>query len=440
MKKTLLLSVVASGFLFAGGDIAPVEPAVVTPAPAPVAAATGWKFSGQGVVYYQTDDSAVSSRGLGFGGVNNGNLFDQESSAANAGLQLTATNDDLIAGIGFGAQLNGLGTLGLEEYLVSDVMQVATTPTVSGPNLDPSNLNGAYFSQLYLTYGIDNTSFKVGRQELPKALSPFAYSEDWNVFKNTYNAALVVNTDIQDTVLVGAWVRSANMNGMHASMNDFNSINGNDGVWMLTAQNKSIADLTLTGSYYYMSGVDTSFAGLTAGVLTDSVQVLWADAQYNAGFANIGLQGGTVMLDTAGLKDTNAFGAKISGKLDIVNASLAYSHVNASTAGMFNVGGSTSVLYTDTVLDQVNGMNENNSDKYVLSANADVLGGNLAGAYAYTNDKNVLSDNTNEFDLVYSTNITDSISAALAYVYVSDDDINPLDNINVIRAVAKYNF
>ncbi|MDQ1325057.1 MAG: hypothetical protein QG564_181, partial [Campylobacterota bacterium] len=34
MKKTLLLSVVASTMIMAGGDIAPVEPAVETPAPA----------------------------------------------------------------------------------------------------------------------------------------------------------------------------------------------------------------------------------------------------------------------------------------------------------------------------------------------------------------------------------------------------------------------
>ncbi len=36
MKKVLLLSIVASAFVFGGGDIAPVEPAVVVPAPAPM--------------------------------------------------------------------------------------------------------------------------------------------------------------------------------------------------------------------------------------------------------------------------------------------------------------------------------------------------------------------------------------------------------------------
>ncbi|HEO98145.1 MAG TPA: outer membrane porin, OprD family, partial [Epsilonproteobacteria bacterium] len=57
MKKALLLSVVASSMIMAGGDIAPVEPAVETPAPA----VSGWEFSGTGVVYYQTSDTFVGT-------------------------------------------------------------------------------------------------------------------------------------------------------------------------------------------------------------------------------------------------------------------------------------------------------------------------------------------------------------------------------------------
>ena len=45
---------------------------------------------------------------------------------------------------------------------------------------------------------------------LPKSLSPFAFSEGWNVFKNTFEAALVVNTDLPDTTLVYAYVTRSN--------------------------------------------------------------------------------------------------------------------------------------------------------------------------------------------------------------------------------------
>ncbi len=420
MKKTLLLSIVASTMIMAGGDIAPVEPAVVAPAPAPVVE-SNWKFSGQGVVYYQTDDAAVAISGAG-----TGDLFDQDAAGANAGLQFTATNADVVAGIGFGAQANVLGTLGLEEDVVSNVMQLAN-----------GSFNSAYLSQLYLTYGVGNTSLKVGRQELPKALSPFAYSEDWNVFTNTFNAALLVNTDLPDTVLVGAWVRDNNVNGMHAEMNTFGSTNWDNGVFMLTAQNKSIADLTLTGSWYY--GAD--FSNTLVPGSNEDANILWADAQYNAGIANIALQGGAVMCDALA-DDTTAFGAMISGKLDMINAHVAYSHVNDSSLGMFQVGGSTSALYTDTALDQVSPLGtalRNDMDKFVVAANADVLGGNLTGAYAYTDGTKALAGGTevNEVDVVYATHITSNLVGVLAYVYA---DIDGVTDANLIRAVAKYNF
>ncbi len=419
MKRALILSVVTSGLLFAGGDIAPVEPAVVTPAPTPAPAptATGWKFSGQGVLYYQTQDNWGA-----------GDLFDQGpnsptsgNSRANAGLQLRATNADLIAGIGFGAELTGLGTLGLEEDVVSGVMQKAG-----------SELNAAYISQLYLTYGIGNTNIKIGRQELPLALSPFAWSEDWMLFKNTFNAALVVNTDLPNTTLVGAWVRDANYNNVGFNMNDFDKLNGNDGVWMLTAQNKSIADLTLTGSYYYLSDLNKDALNST-GYLGDDVNILWADAQYNAGIAKIGLQGGAVLLGLTGTSDTNAFGAKVSGKIDIVNASLAYSHVNKSTAGVFNVGGVKTPLYTQMLLNQDKIRNDN--DTVVGNINADVLGGNLGLSVDYTNG--AVNDYT-EADLIYKTKVG-PVNMFAAYIY-QDDDVTTHDAQNTVRVWGRYNF
>ena len=399
MKKTLLLSVVASGILFAGGDIAPVEPAVVAPAPA---AESGWKFSGQAVVYYETND--------GWGA---NDVFDQDSSVANAGIQLTATNDNLIGGIGFGVQINGLGTLGLEEDVVSGVMQNAN-----------GELNSAYISQLYLTYGINNTSIKVGRQELPKALSPFAFSEDWNVFKNTFNAALVVNTDIPNTTLVGAWVRDANHNHYGTNMGNFNKLNGNDGIWMLTAQNKSIDNLTLTGSFYYAN---------------DYANIFWVDAGYNAGIVNIALQGGAVWLDASGTTDTKAFGAKVSSKFfDKVNASLAYSYINDSDAGIFNVGGNSSVLYTDMLSDEQYPFQRFYNNKFVVRADADVLGGNLGAAYSYEDAKYLSDETIKEFNLYYSTKIANNMDLSATYGYLEPNSMP--EALNTIRLIGRYNF
>ncbi len=83
-------------------------------------------------------------------------------------------------------------------------MQLTGNP-VPGNDIDDIT-DGGWIGEAYLTYGIGNTSIKAGRQTLPKSLSPFAYSENWNVFENTFDALLIVNTDISNTTLVGAWV------------------------------------------------------------------------------------------------------------------------------------------------------------------------------------------------------------------------------------------
>ncbi len=412
MKKTLLLSVAASALIMAGGDIAPVEPAVAAPA------VSGWDFSGTATLYYQT----VGSDFFGT------DLFEQDTAAANAGIQLRATNSDVVAGIGAGIELSGLATLDLEKDVVATPMQL--------PN--STDLTGGWISQAYLTYGFGNTSIKVGRQELPKALSPLAFSEKWNITANTYDAVVVVNSDLPDTTAVLAYVKRANTNeqllfagipfvsplvtlGFSPAMNDFGTLGG---VYMLTLQNKSIENVTLTGSYY------TSNDLLGFGIDLDAY---WVDAQIAAGDFTVGLQGGNIDM---GIQDMTAFGAKVATAFDGVDVALAYSHTDDGF--MINVGGTTSALYTSTAGNQLLGnyLMETNSDKWLLSAGTEALGGNLSGAVAIT-DSDMTGDTT-ELDVVYSTSITDSVNLTAAYVYLDTDVLG--ETVDVIRVVGTYNF
>ncbi len=414
MKKTLLLSVVASTMIMAGGDIAPVEP---------VAAASAWEFSGNAVGYYQTADASVAIDLGALGTLEaTSDLFDSETSLGNTGVQLRATNKDLVAGIGAGVEVNGLAEL---PFVADSYSQ---NPT------DDSDHAGGWISQAYLTYGFGNTSIKVGRQTLPKALSPFAFSEDWNVFANTFDAALVVNTDITDTALVYAFVKSANYNSQFGfGMNQFEDLNENDGVHMLTVQNKSIANLTLTGTWYYASDyVD--------GI--NDLNILWGDAAYDAGSFNVAVQGGQVSHD-AFTDDITSFGAKVAAKVGPVNAMVAYSTVNDGglpvTFGMFQLGGTTSALYTTTLADQLftSNLMTFDSDKWLVKGDMDALGGNICAAYAMTSGNDLAIGDTNEFDLTYSANVTENFGVSATYANI-DQDL--LDSWDVVRVIANYKF
>jgi len=419
MKKALLLSVVASVAVMAGGDIAPV--------PAPVVEeVSGWEFSGQATVWYQTGDYATL--GAKVGGATDADLFDQDGARADFGLQLRAVNKDVFAGIGFGGEVSGLSTLNLENGVVSDVMQ-GTGKIVAGNDVDDLT-DGGWISQLYLTYGIGNTSFKLGRQELPKALSPFAFSEHWNVFANTFDAALVVNTDISDTTLVGAWVAGGNHNGIGigANLTDFNSFNNDDGIYLITVQNKSIENLVLTGSWYFAPDMG----------VTDDVNILWGDAKYNFNTNGLvfGLQGGSVMSD-AYAEDTTAIGAKVGANFDIFDASLSYSNVDEGTSGVFNVGGVKTPLYTQMILNQ--GAIRSDNDTFVGRIGVKALGGKFGLAYDYTTDNSSAENDYQELDLTYKTKVFNG-STTLFAGYIYQDADNWANEKNTLRFWGKYNF
>jgi len=403
MKKTLLLSVVASTMIMAGGDIAPVEPVVETPAP--VAEASGWDFSGNAVAYYQTAEAGQ------------GSLFEQANSGAAAGVQLRAINKNVIAGIGAGVELSGISSLSLEKDIVSHLVQSAT-----------GDLTGGAVSQAYLTYGIGNTSLKVGRQELPKSLSPLAFSDDWNVFKNTFDAALVVNTDIPDTVVALAYVKKANSS--FGPLNAFNDIHkADDNTYFAAVSNSSISNLTLTGSFYQLNSV------LGLGDAT----AIWGDAQYKMGNYSIGLQGALVDPTdvVATLVKTNMFGAQIGGKIGMFDATVAYSTVDEGTVKLNNVAGlagERTALYTQLLANADSIASDN--DTVAVKVHASALNGTFVAEYAATTDNSIAANDTTELDLAYVTTVGKTTLFA-GYVLRTADKA---EDTNIIRAWARYAF
>ena len=341
----------------------------------------------------------------------------------------------------------------LHEDIVAKVPYIDDVTSLiqnASNGLDPRDEDtvnsSAAFTQAYLTYGIGNTSIKVGRQNLPKALSPFAFSEGWNVFKNSFEAALVVNTDIPNTALVGAFVWRSNPSLGAAGLNSFTDLSvldkaapgvavANDGVYMITAQNKSIDNLTLTGTYYYAPEMVSA---------TDDVSIIWGDAAYAAESFNVAVQGGSVLLDTTGLEDTTAFGAKLGAKLGMFTATLAYSSVDDGTASIENVGTNVKTpLYTQLILNQ--NFIKHDSDTYVVKAGVKALGGKIGAAYNYS-EFGAADNEYTEFDLTYKTKVfADTTTLFVGYVYTDIDadkdlDGHDIDGQNLVRVWGRYNF
>jgi hypothetical protein len=209
-------------------------------------------------------------------------------------------------------------------------------------------------------------------------------------------------------------------------MTDFNSVNGDDGVYMLTAQNKSFDGLTLTGTWYYGPDLGGS----------DDVHILWGDIAYAADSFYAAGQVGTVMSDAFN-DDTVAFGVKAGTDLGMFNVELAYSNVNEGDAGLHNVGGVKTPLYTQMILNQ--NFIRSDNDTFVARAGMKALGGKFGLAYDYTTDNSALENDYTELGLTYKTKAFNDTTTLFAGYIFRDADAWA-DSQNILRFWARYNF
>jgi hypothetical protein len=380
--------------------------------------------NGQAVVWYQTVESNTA-----------GDLFDQTSSIANVGVQLDLSAD-LKNNFTFGSQVSYIGTLGLENNLVDNTV-IAGTADVGSSTADDILL-----TKVFVAKKIANTTVKLGRQELPKSLSPLAYTEGWNVFKNTFDAVVAVNTDLPKTTIVAAWVgnttghtlRTISGINQNASSDVNNQAGLNGGAYMLTAQTTAIPMTTFTATYYNLPH------------LADAI---WLDAKVAPKDAPAGLsacaQYGTIDAKAAGTKETDAFGVKVAAKMGPVSVYAAYSDVNAGSVAARNLGtGDKTPLYTQLVLTE---------DSASLDAEAITGGvsysmgdmGTVTARYGMVdvgNGGNIAAGDEAEFDLIYSVK-AGGVKYFAAYVNQDRDydsaAITDTD-VDVIRLWARYNF
>lgn len=227
MKKGLLLSVVASTVIFAGGDIAPVEPA----APAPVADCND--FYGSVGAYYEAKAEKA------------GDLFATDVATNSNKFDVTATigvEKTIVGGLSVGAEASGWANVGL--YDTNDTAPI-------GNRLGSGSLDSGQLSQLYLAYSIGNTALKVGKFALPGSLSPLMHTGSTAGVKDTtYEGGLIANTDISDTTLYGVYVYSHMSYGVLTNVG-VDATGSVGGAFAFGFQNKSLENTTITGVGYY---------------------------------------------------------------------------------------------------------------------------------------------------------------------------------------------
>lgn len=298
------------------------------------------KVNGEAKLWYQTTETEGTAT---VGTTNGKDFFDHDTnSMANAKLSIGATAD-LLQNLSAGVKASTLTTLGLENNLVGDVS--TTKFDAQGTKVGSAKLDDqSWIEELYLAYTMGKTTAKVGRQALS---TPLAFTENWNITENTFEAAVLLNNDLPNTTLVGAWIGKHNSVGLLkpttgrgttiAYSGKFSTF-GSDGAYAVAAINKSIPNTTVQAWYY------------NVGQIADAY---WLQADTKVlGMVNLGFQFAGMNPDSAvggGTSDRNTemFALKASGDVAGINVYGAYSSVNDGTLGFSNVAtGDKTMMYT----------------------------------------------------------------------------------------------
>ncbi len=396
------------------------------------------KVSGDAKLFYTTNNTG------------NFDLFDKDSSAADTALRLGVTGD-LTKGVSFGVTGYAVSTLGLENNLVSNTWTGAHGVQANGSPFGAQVDDQAWIGEMWVAASLGKTTAKLGRMELD---TPLAFSEKWSIVPNTFDAAVLINQDIPDTTVVGAWVGKGNgvnaigvATGGAKAINNSTAIGDNvvgsgadfntflsDGAYALAVVNNSFKPLTAQAWYYNVQNVADAY-WLQADIKCEKIKGLTIGAQY----ADLDPKG---LLDAANDSKAYAFKLGYTG-VENLSVSAAYSNVDedgtlkVANVATNNLGAAQSKLYTEAWW---NYGYVGTADATSWNATAEYNAGIAKlGAY-YTN---VSIDNANvDMDevTVTATKSFGPLDATLAYISTNADDQNAGDRYDTVQAYLTLNF
>jgi len=295
------------------------------------------KVNGDVKVFYGTQDESKKSE-------TTPDIFDKDASYVDTALHLGLTAD-LSEGVSSGISVTAVSTLGLENNLgnLTSTWSGAHGSTAGSDQVD----DAMWIDEAWIAGTAGKTTAKLGRQALD---TPLAFTETWSVSTNTFEAAVLLNQDIPDTTLVGAWIGKSNGIGDDTSPTSSNgSITATDGKFNSFANNGA----------YTIGAINNTWKPLTAQVwyynLSSLADAYWLQADLDMEGVLAGVQYTNIDSSASGTDKDKAVGAMLGYAMkDLVTIQAAYSSVDdKGNLGVGNVAtrgseaGAGSKLYTE---------------------------------------------------------------------------------------------
>lgn len=335
------------------------------------------KVGGEAKLWYQTTETTgtanayTTAPAARTAAQTNGQDFFENGNNTAAEIKVSVGGTaDLAKNLSTGVKVTGLTTLGLENNLVGAVP--AAKFNSAGAAAAGALNDQAWVEEAYLAYTAGKTTAKIGRQALN---TPLAFSETWNVVENTFEAAVLLNNDLPDTTLVGAWVGKHNgvgllqdgakelvavdadvafsgsgRNSTVAHNGTFGTF-GTNGAYAAGAVTKLIPMTTAQAWYYNVGGIADAYWLQADAKIMDmiSIGVQYAGMMPKISEGTATAAGYVAAAANSDLvkQDSNVFAVKAGVDVAGVNVYAAYSTVTSGTLGFANVAtGDKSSVYT----------------------------------------------------------------------------------------------
>ncbi|MFY9143332.1 OprD family outer membrane porin [Sulfuricurvum sp.] len=410
------------------------------------------KVSGDAKLFYSTNDATTTNAVTGN---TDDSLFSKGTSAADTALRISVTGD-LTKGVSFGATGYAVSTLGLENNLV-DATWTGAHGARTGTGAGYAEVDDkAWMGEMWVAATLGKTTAKLGRMELD---TPLAFSEKWSIVPNTFDAAVLINQDIPDTTLVGAWVGKGNgtnavslvglgtnnvstlasvglaldggVVGADASFTTFN----NGGAYAAAIVNNSFKPLVAQAWYYNVANIADAY-WLQADWDCQLVKNVKVGAQY----ADMSPKGALEALGVT--KDSKAYAFKLAySGVESLNVSAAYSNVdkdgtlNIANVATSNLTTAQSKLYTETYW-SYGVVGAPDAESINLTAEYDMKNVAKFGAYYTNTDFDVVNLTMNEVAIT-ATKSFGPLDATVAYI---NTDWNTTPSVNTVQAYLTLNF
>ncbi|HEO99096.1 MAG: hypothetical protein JW682_08255 [Campylobacterales bacterium] len=294
ITKLSLIAALAISSAMAGGDIAPAEPAVETPAAEACNANT--TIDGKATLYYITDDGSYD-------------LFDSESSRFGAAATVNVSHKII-------------------ENITANITAVGFTNLTDDGGYYEGTETGAYFNIANITASYSDTTLIAGRQLLG---TPMIQGYDWLLAPGSFEAYTLVNTSIPDVTLVAAYIDKWRPNNSGV---DFQELDGDN--WTISAGYAGEA-FSVSAWYYDVEALGYSQVYLDASTKLSGIELA---AQY----------AGT---DWDSADNSDAFGIKASTKISDISLMGAYNYIDESTVGYVGWNGLYTNSWNSTVANSV---------------------------------------------------------------------------------------